>query len=643
MMPRQQVVKKSKIIYFITFVLSLVWHAGLYAQNYPVASIADSLKQNAHSVVRLSEETFTVLTAGEALHKIHSVVTVLDARGQKNATVSVFYDKYVKIIDMEAIIYDAAGKQVKKMKRADINDVNYVSDFSLFEDNKIKYADLKYSLYPYTVELNYEVKTTNLMFYPKWWFQEGFSTAVEMAHFKVIVPQKHTLRYKLLNGLSEPQITNLQNGTKSYNWSVKGIKPSTPEDLSPPIAAQGPGVITAPTDFELEGRSGSMKTWKELGQFHYDLNKDRDELPLNVKNEVLALVKGINDPVQKIKKIYEYLQGRTRYVSIQLGIGGWQAFEAKTVAEKGYGDCKALSNYTKALLKAAGIEAFQALIDADEPDQFLDFPMANFNHVILCVPQPKDSIWLECTSQSDAFGYLGDFTGDRHALLLTPAGGKLVKTPSYKPNDNRQYRNIQLNINEAGEGTAIIKTHYAGLQQDTRSRVSELSPNDQKEWLYKNIKLPSFEINKFAYTQRKDKVPVVTETLELAVRQLATKSGNRMFVTPNLMTVWATTLNATLKRKNDIEWQMGFLDTDTVCVVVPTNFKVEYAPTPLKIETKYGSYELSTQVKDDKVYYYRKMLMPKGLYAASQYGEVADFFKKVTKADKNQIVFVKKE
>ncbi len=632
-----------KQTYNLTALLVLLSATVSIAQNYPTANIADSLKQNAHSVVRLSEETFTVLNAGEALHKVHSVITVLDSRGQDNAVVSVFHDKHVKIVDMEAFVYDASGKQVKRMKRGDISDVNYVSDFSLFEDDKIKYADLKYSLYPYTVEYSYEVKTTNLMFYPKWWFQEGFSTAVEIANFTVTVPEKQPLRYKLLNGLREPQITDLQNGTKSYAWSVKGIKPSVLEELSPKLSSQGPGVITAPTDFELEGRKGSMKSWKDLGQFHYDLNKDRDVLPDNVKNEVAELVKGINNPQQKIKKVYEYLQAHTRYVSIQLGIGGWQTFEAKTVAEKGYGDCKALSNYTKALLKAAGIEAFQALVDADEPDQFLDFPMANFNHVILCVPQPKDSIWLECTSQSNAFGYLGDFTGDRHALLLTPTGGKLVKTPSYKPADNRQFRNIQLKLDETGDGTASVKTHYSGIQQDTRSHVFELSPTDQKEWLYKRIKISSFEISSFSYKQQKDKIPVVNETLELAVRQAASKSGNRMFVNPNLMTIWNINLNPNLKRKNEIEWEMGFLDMDTVSVSIPPTYKVEYAPTLLKIETKFGSYEISTAIKDDKVFYFRKMLMPKGLYSASQYTEVSDFFKKVAKADKSQIVLVKKE
>ncbi|MFX4389041.1 hypothetical protein ABTA48_19565, partial [Acinetobacter baumannii] len=61
-----------------------------------------------------------------------------------------------------------------------------------------------------------------------------------------------------------------------------------------------------------------------------------------------------------------------------------------------------------ALLKEAGIKANNVLIKAGEgkTDILSDFPSNQFNHVVVCVPNGKDSIWLECTSQTVSPGYM---------------------------------------------------------------------------------------------------------------------------------------------------------------------------------------------------------------------------------------------
>ena len=70
----------------------------------------------------------------------------------------------------------------------------------------------------------------------------------------------------------------------------------------------------------------------------------------------------ITDPQTKVAVLYNYLQQNTHYVGIQLGIGGWQTYDAAYVATKKYGDCKALSNFMISLLKEAGIKGHAVVI-----------------------------------------------------------------------------------------------------------------------------------------------------------------------------------------------------------------------------------------------------------------------------------------
>ena len=88
----------------------------------------------------------------------------------------------------------------------------------------------------------------------------------------------------------------------------------------------------------------------------------RGEIPETTKQKILTLVKGVNDPIEKARLIYDFVQKKTRYISVQVGIGGWMPMLANDVDRLSYGDCKALTNYTKSLLDIAGVESYYTAV-----------------------------------------------------------------------------------------------------------------------------------------------------------------------------------------------------------------------------------------------------------------------------------------
>ena len=111
------------------------------------------------------------------------------------------------------------------------------------------------------------------------------------------------------------------------------------------------------------------------------------ELPEEVKTEITELTKDASSPIEKAKIVYNYMQNKTRYISIQVGIGGWKPMLAEDVDRLGYGDCKGLSNYTKALLDYVGVTSYYTVVygGSDIRDIDSDFSSLQGNHAILSI------------------------------------------------------------------------------------------------------------------------------------------------------------------------------------------------------------------------------------------------------------------
>lgn len=349
---------------------------------------------------------------------------------------------------------------------------------------------------------------------------------------------------------------------------------------------------------------------------------------------------------KKIRILYEYLQKNTRYISVQLGIGGWQPFDATYVAQKGYGDCKALSNYMYSILKEAGIRSDYTLIKSGTNENYLtdDFPSRQFNHAILFVPLEKDTVWLECTSQDLPAGYLSAFTADRYALAVDENGGKLVHTPKYGLNDNIQIRKLKAILDNDASLTIQVNTTYKGLEQDdVHDIINNLSKDKVKEYLQKILDFPTYELDKFDYKENKSTLPEIEEQLNLYVSNYATITGKRLFITPDVMNRSYTKLKGDEERKYDIVLHDEFKHIDSVEIDIPKGYEIESAPQPVNIETKFGKYVSHAKLIDNKIIYYRMHEQHSGKFPPKDFGDLVNYCETIYKADRSKIVLLKKE
>ncbi|HTQ64969.1 MAG TPA: DUF3857 and transglutaminase domain-containing protein [Puia sp.] len=629
---------KIWILFFFS-VLSSV----LFAQNYNAALIPDSLKANAHAVKRYGEMIFEIKSPGKAILHQRQVYTILDEDGDDYAKYVSVYNKFTSINSASGTLYDGSGKEIKHIKKKDMEDISAGDEQSLMTDTRYKvYAFYKHS-YPYTVDFEEEDDLNAILEISDWFPQGKFNLSVQYSKYVIIAPKDYQVRFKPLNCSIEPTISENGNN-KIYTWEIRNLPAIIKEPMAPSLRYIVPAVLIAPSNFEAEGHKGNMSTWEEYGSFIYELFKGRNILPEDLKKKVHDLTDKLTDPKEKIAVLYNYLQKNTRYISIQLGIGGLQPYDANYVATKRYGDCKALSNFMVALLKEAGIKGNSVIIKSGNFSSNVDpsFPSDPFDHAICCVPLQKDTVWLECTSQTLPAGYLSGFTADRYALLIDETGGKLVHTPKYGLKDNIQIRKINATLNDEGTLKAQVNTSYKAMQQDElEGKINYLSKDKLMESLKKDIDLPTYDITKFDYKEEKNIPPVIDENLELTVSNYAQVSGKRFFIAPNIMTHTNSRLKIDEERKYPVELSYEYRDIDSVEINIPSGYRPEAIPQDMKIENKFGKYICSTMVKPDKIIYYRLNEQYSGKFPATDYPELVKYYEQLYKADHSKVVLVK--
>lgn len=618
----------------------------LLAQDYKTTLIPDSLKYNADAVMRFEELHITIKGIDRAVVKHKWAITILNENGDHFSFYSNYYSNLRSLSDISGKLFDTEGKLIQKIKKKDIGDVSATDESTLLSDSRAKYFAFHCKNYPYTVEFEDEEDYNGIYILPNWQPIEKAYLSLQQSKFIVETPLDYNLRYKQINYLGNPIITN-KNSILTYAWEITNKISFQAEKWQPPINELTTKVLVAPKRFSIGGYSGDMSTWDGLGKFLLTLNKGRNELPDNIKQEVHTLTDKLTTKQEKVYILYNFLQQNTRYISIQLGIGGWQPLEAKFVGEKKFGDCKALSNYMVAMLKEAGVNACYVVVKSGSGNHFNlieDFSAPYyFDHVIACVPDKKDTIWLECTDQTMSCGYTGSFTDNRKVLMVTDTGGTIVTTPHYSINENRGINNVHASVSNDGTLSAEVISIYTGLlQEDLHDLYYHATQKQRDKYYNHSLNLPTYKVENINYKESKGRIPEIEEHISITSLNYASVTGKRLFIQPNLFSKLEK-LTTDKPRKFDIVIDESHIAIDTIALEIPKGYSLESMPKNVSINNKFGFYSIEYSIKDNLITTIRKHTENENRFPASEYLELAKFYEQMYKADRAKMVFVKDE
>lgn len=625
----------------LVMMITLPAIACIAQSTYKAADIPAALKSGASAVVRDMETSVSMLGPDNVVHTVRQVITVLNKGGEGHADLALYYNKGTAIKSVKGYVLDAEGSPVGKFSLSDFRDQSAVSDFSLYEDDRLKYYSPVITSYPFTIVYEYEIRRKQNLIIPDWYPNRSPDLAVERSSYTFSHQPTDKIRMKAFNysgKVEEKQAEKL----KSYTWTVANLPAFKQEPYSPTPDDYRTYVKIVPEQFSFYKSKGSFTNWNDLGKWVYtDLVKTRQALPPATVAEVKELVQGLTSDKEKAKKVYAYMQHKTRYISVQIGLGDFQPMLASDVDRLGYGDCKALVSYMQSLLAAVDVPSYYCVVFAGRMKQDMDPEFATMdqgNHVILALPLGKDTTWLECTNQDVPFGYLGDFTDDRLVLACTETGGKLMRTPVLNPQMNETKRKAVLSLDNAGNITGSLTTTYKGSQYDIHDGVIKKTGTEQTKILTEYYDVDNINFKSVSITQDKTELPVTTEKLDIQIAAYVPKTQQSAYLVPNAFNRLSPTRSVT-NRKLPVYINRGYTDEDEITYKTPAGYTIDFQPENVELKSPFGTYISRITNSGDQLVYYRKLVIQNGRHAAEQYAAFSEFMNKVSTADRGKVIF----
>lgn len=607
---------------------------------FPSTSVLAQSNYQNNDAVLINYQTDIIIRNSKLTIIRNYELQVNNRAGEEYAEITLPYSKLHKISKVDAFIKDKNGIIVKKLKSSDIVDRNEIADFSLYEDNFVKEFTLVHNEFPYTLCYSYTEQQDAFFYINNWCPVINTKIPTLKASMTLEVSSEYSIAYtsQLIDSFN---VDTIEKQIR-YCWKASYLKQVLPEIYAPNQHIFMPEVDIVPLKFKYD-KEGEQNNWIAYGNWEYNLMEGLDELPETEKSIIDKLVKDLKDDNEKVKKLYHYLQDETRYINVTIATGGMKPYPASYVAVNKYGDCKALTNYMKAVLSYAGIKSVYTDVYAGDEIKKTDrgFPSMQFNHVILCVPLMNDTVWLDCTNDGP-YNHLGTFTQNRDVLLIEKDNSHFTKTPFLSVNDVLVTRNIEITTDSANEVMASFHSNYRGQSFENLFELSHSVSESKKAQIIHNfLNESNYELIDYKLIQANRDSAYISFEYRLKAKQLYKKYGNDELL--GLIPFYVPPFTAPKIRKYPVQIDFPINKSDTLNYTIPIDYDVTSLPRNLQITSRFGNYSIQFTQKENRVEVIKRFILYAGNYPSEQYKDFFQFVSTVSESENNNYIVTNKK
>ncbi|MEO7363549.1 MAG: DUF3857 and transglutaminase domain-containing protein [Gemmatimonadaceae bacterium] len=255
------------------------------------------------------------------------------------------------------------------------------------------------------------------------------NSPVDVVRFRYVLDAPESLQPRIVEyNLNVKRTESVANGRRVTTWAANDL----PHVVGEAFMADSNDVI--------QGIAvASPSSWNDIGMWYHGLSKDRYQLTPAVAQRVDSVVSAANarTRLDTVKALHRWAAQDVRYVSVALGIGGYQPRTPDEVLATGIGDCKDKATLFVAAVRKFGIEANPVLLsntghtDRNAPSIF------QFNHEIAAVRNGTGWTYTDLTAEAIPFGMIPlSYQGGMGLMVLPDGKSDVITFPASPPDSN---------------------------------------------------------------------------------------------------------------------------------------------------------------------------------------------------------------
>jgi transglutaminase-like putative cysteine protease len=425
-------------------------------------------------------------------------------------------------------------------------------------------------------------------------------------------------------------------GRRTYVWATQDVPRVSPEEFM----ADSNGVLMS---IEL----AAPIAWETIAHWYAELARERYALDSAVLGKLPPLLTGMRTADDTLRAVQRWVAQDIRYVSIALGLGGYQPRTPAQVVATGYGDCKDKATLFIGVVKALGFQAYPVLLNSGGRVERALPSISQFNHAIAVVERPTGRVYVDLTADLVPYGELPASAQGQFGLVVHEDGSsEQVILPEAAPSVNVNQTRIVGSLSPDGYLSASYEERGLGTRQYGLRRLF-LGPIDSTHRaefarsiatrLYPGAMADSLQIFDGRDLTADPRVALRIAN-GLAARRTA--NGSSVILTlpfPSMrsMADAATALESRKPRRFPIDAAKvvgPVVGASEVTLSLPAGWRVQLPPA-VAVSGKWGSYLASYTQEGTTLTVSRRLEGARGVYPPEALPELAEWLRAIGKDD----------